>query len=96
MLEQIENFPQLLPDRDRIDTRWLQPRSQALAIGNVVVQLVACAANRKALLVKQFADAADQQHFMMLVIPPVATALHWFELRKLLLPVAKYMRLHTT
>jgi hypothetical protein len=36
---------------------------------------------------------ANQKHFVVLVITPVAAALDGFELRKLLLPVAQYVRL---
>jgi len=41
-------------------------------------------ADRVALLVKQLADAAHQQHFMMLVIAAVAPSLGWLQLRELL------------
>src|SRR5258708_37311621 len=59
-----------------------------------VVQPVARAADGEAFLVQQFADAADQQHFVMLVIAPVAAALDRLQLRELLLPVAQDVRLH--
>jgi hypothetical protein len=51
------------------------------------------AADREALLVEQFANAANQQYFMMLVIAPVAPTLDRLELRELLLPVAQHMGL---
>jgi hypothetical protein len=50
-------------------------------------------ADRESLLIEQFANATDQQNLVMLVITPVTAALHWFELRKFLLPVAQHMGL---
>src|SRR2546426_396715 len=44
--------------------------------------------------VEQLADAADEQHFVVLVIAPVAASLHRLELGELLLPVAQDVRLH--
>jgi len=55
------------------------------------LHLVARAADGEALLVQQVADFADHQHFMVLVIAPVAAALHGPQLRKFLLPVAQHM-----
>src|SRR5258706_4621366 len=62
--------------------------------GRGVVEAVTRAADGEAFLVQQFADAADQQHFVMLVVAPVAAALDRLELRELLLPVAQDVRLH--
>jgi len=60
------------------------------------LQLVACAADREALVVQQVADAADHQHLVVLVVAPVAAPLHRAQLRELLLPVAQHMRFHPT
>src|SRR5436190_10021396 len=58
------------------------------------VETVARAADGEAFFVEQLANAADQQHFVVLVIAPVAAALYRLQLRELLLPVAKHVRLH--
>ena len=68
-------------------------RSGCRARRGGVRQAVARAADREALVVQQFADAPDQQHLVVLVVAPVATALHRLELRELLLPVAQHVRL---
>jgi len=52
-----------------------------------------CTVDREALLIEQVADPTDQQDFVMLVIAPIAAPLDWLQLRKLLLPVAKHVRL---
>src|SRR3989442_6388217 len=57
------------------------------------VDLVARAANGEALLVQQFADATDQQHFVVLIITAVAAPLHRFQLREFLFPVTQHVRL---
>src|SRR5437762_4353900 len=54
---------------------------------------MACSIDREPLLVQQVADAPDEQHFVMLVVAPVAAALYRLELRELLLPVAEHVRL---
>src|SRR4051794_34240338 len=58
-----------------------------------VREAVARAADREPLLVQQLANAANQQHLVVLVIAPVAAPLHWLELGELLLPVAQHVRL---
>src|SRR6185295_116882 len=62
--------------------------------GGGVVEAVARPADGEAFFVEQFADAADEQDFVVLVIAAVAAALDGFELRELLLPVAQDVRLH--
>src|SRR6185295_10960590 len=59
-----------------------------------VVQAVARAADGEALFVEQLANTADEQHFVMLVVAAVAAPLHRLQLRELLLPIAKDVRLH--
>ena len=59
-----------------------------------VVEAVARAADGEAVLVEQFADAADEQHLMVLVVAPVTAAFDRLQLREFLLPVAQHMRLH--
>ena len=58
-----------------------------------MIQAVARAADGEALLVQQFTDTPDQQHFMVLIVAAVAAALDRFELGKFLLPIAQHMRL---
>src|SRR5205814_1933150 len=50
--------------------------------------------DRETLVIQQIADPPDQQHLMVLVVAPVAAALHWLELGELLLPVAQHVRFH--
>src|SRR5690606_37095644 len=52
------------------------------------------ARNRETLFVEKLADAAHQQHLVMLVVTPIAAPLHRLELRELLLPVPENVRLH--
>src|SRR5437762_73080 len=59
-----------------------------------LVEAVARPADGEALFVEQLADAADEQHFVVLVIAPVAAPLHRLQLGELLLPVAQDVRLH--
>ena len=54
------------------------------------------AADREALLVKQRTNAADEQHFVMLIIAAIAAALHGLELSEFLFPVPQHMRLDAT
>src|SRR4051812_29942130 len=99
--EDKDYIPQLSLDRRKIDA--VGGRRAAIACGCFalfldlrigVVESVARAADGEAFFVQQLADTADQQHFMVLVIAPVAPALHWFQLRELLLPIAQDVRLH--
>ena len=57
-----------------------------------LIEPVARAVDRKALLIQQLANASNQQHFMMLVVPTIAASLDGLELRELLLPLAQHMR----
>ena len=57
--------------------------------------LVARAADGEALLVQKATDAADHQHFVVLVIAAVAAPFHRTQLCKLLLPITEHMRLDT-
>ena len=59
----------------------------------IVFQSLARAADGEAFFVQQFADASDQQDFMMLVVTPVATPLDRAQLGEFLFPVTQYMRL---
>src|SRR4249919_2087243 len=94
-------IPQLPLDRrkiDAIDGRGAAAAHRRFAFflgrGDGVVETIARAADGEAFLVQQLADAADEEHFVMLVVAPVAAALHRLELRELLLPVAEHVRLH--
>src|SRR5690606_33659972 len=50
----------------------------------------------ESLVVEQRADLANHEHVMTLVVASVAATLDRLEIRELLLPVAKHMRLYTT
>ena len=63
-------------------------------MGRLGLEAMARPVDRKALLVEKIADAADKQHFVVLVVAAVAAALDRLELREFLLPVAKHVRLH--
>jgi len=54
------------------------------------------AVDREALLVQQITNAANQQDLVMLVVAPIAAPLDGLQLRKLLLPIAEYVRLDRT
>ena len=54
------------------------------------------AAYGESLLVQKFANAPDQQDFVVLIVTAVAASLNGFELSEFLFPVAQHVRLHTT
>lgn len=93
LLEQRQNFHQLVTDcqhgiwiyRNAIDWQVVI----ATSVQNTAVEFVACAADREALFVEQFAYAAYQQHFVMLIIPTVTASFDRLQLRKFLLPIAQ-------
>ena len=64
--------------------------------GDVGLEPMARAVDRESLLVEEVADAADQQHLVVLVIAAVAAALDRLQLRELLLPIAEHVRLDRT
>src|SRR3954469_606324 len=66
-------------------------RLRLVVVGERAVETVARAADGEAFFIEQLANAADEQHFVVLVIPTVAAALHRLQLRELLLPVAKHV-----
>src|SRR5687767_5681931 len=68
-----------------LDARVVQAR---------IVQSIARAADGEAFLVKQLADAPDEQHLVVLVAAPVAAPLDRLELGEFLLPVTQHVRLH--
>ena len=45
---------------------------------------------------KQLADAADEQHLVVLIVTAVATPLHWAQLGEFLFPVAQHVGLDAT
>src|SRR5450830_1971199 len=67
-----------------------------MAFVEMAVELVARTTDREALFIEQFANTADQQDFVMLIIATVAAPLDRFELGEFLLPVAQHVRLHAT
>src|SRR5688572_2947074 len=75
----------------------LAPGARAHPLGRLryeFVEAVARAADGEALVVEQLADAADEQHLVVLVVASVAAALDRLQLGEFLLPVAQHMRLH--
>ena len=62
--------------------RRATPFGDRRALSSAVRQAVARATDREALFVKQVADTTDQQHFVVLVVAPVAAPLHRLELGK--------------
>ena len=58
-----------------------------------VVEPVPRTADREAFVVEQFADAPNEQDFVMLVVAAVAPPLDRLELREFLLPIAQHVRL---
>jgi len=71
----------------------LHHRPATLAFGlREFLELVACPADGESLVVEEISDAPDHEHFMVLVVTPVAAALHGTQLRELLLPVTQHMR----
>ncbi len=65
-------------------------------LGGFAFEAMARAVDREALLVEEVADAADQQHFVVLVVAAVAAPLHRLQLREFLLPVTEHVRLDRT
>src|SRR5512134_1580887 len=59
-----------------------------------LVEPVARAADGEALVVEEIADAADEQHFVVLVVAAVAAPLDRLQLGEFLLPVTQHVRLH--
>src|SRR5262245_25275081 len=57
---------------------------------------MARAIDRESLLVQEVADPPDQQHFVVLVIAPVAAPLDRLQLREFLLPITEHVRLDRT
>src|SRR5574341_2316517 len=82
-VEVVQDVRQLAPDAREVDRSALGLVVAALA--HRLVEAVAGAADGEPLLVQQLADAADQQHLVVLVIPAVPAALHRLELGELLL-----------
>src|SRR5439155_13998500 len=64
--------------------------------GDIGLEAMTGAVDRKSLLVKEVANATDQQYLMVLVIATIAAALDRLQLRKLLLPIAEHVRLDRT
>src|SRR3954469_4700949 len=98
--ENKDYIPQLSLDRRKIDA--VCGRRAAVAGGRFalllglrvrVVEPVTSAADREAFFVQQLADAADEQDFVVLVIAPVAPALHRLQLRELVFQVRHDVRL---
>src|SRR5215471_15323652 len=101
LAQQVDNALQLLLDVRQVDSAAFgRPRSGTRRAARwrraqALVEPVARAADGESLLVKKLADAADQQHLVVLVVPPVPAALHGTKLGEFLLPVAQHVRLHS-
>src|SRR5690606_31314462 len=81
----------------RLQMRCRQRQRLFQLLGSTrVAQAIARTTDGEALLVEQLANAAHQQHFMVLVIPSVAATLQWPQLREFLLPVTEHVRFDTT
>jgi len=61
-----------------------------------MLQALPCTADGEALFVQQFADAADQQDFVVLVITSVAAPLDRAQLGEFLLPITQNVCLDGT
>jgi len=59
-------------------------------------QSLSGATDRKAVVIQQTPDLADNQHVLSLVIAAIAAPFDRFQLWKLLFPVTQYMRLYST
>ncbi len=81
---------------DRLPWGGRRRRGRAARRGHFGFQPVAGAVDRESLLVEEIADAADQQHLVVLVVTAVAAALDRLQLREFLLPVAEHVRLDRT
>src|SRR6478736_8378741 len=81
-LELVENRAQLPLDRANVDAHAALRAAAAygglgfLLVRAPIVEAVAGTADGESFLVQELADAADQQHLVVLVIAAVATALH--------------------
>src|SRR4249920_543602 len=100
-LELVENRAQLPLYRADVDAAhgafWAaaaRSRFGPLLLRAAIVEAVAGTADGESFFVQELADAADEQHLVVLVVAAVAAALHGLELRELLLPVSKHVRLH--
>ena len=71
-----------------------KPFSRPVRIQTSHLELIAGATDRVALDVKKFTNCPNELYFVTLIISTVSTTFNWLELRKLLLPVAKYVRLY--
>src|SRR5262245_61358628 len=79
-----------LRNRDRLLAGAIPTRGDRAAAP--FLEAVARAVDGEAVLVEQLADAADEEHLVMLVIAPVAAPLERLQLRELLLPVTQHVR----
>src|SRR4249919_315176 len=81
-LELVEHRAQLPLDRADVDAHAALRAAGAyrrlgfLLVRAAIVEAVAGTADGEAFLVQELADAADQQHLVVLVVAPVAAALH--------------------
>src|SRR5258706_294466 len=99
--QQLDDALQLLLQHSKIDRapvesarRRSSGRHGARRRGaQAFVEAVTRAADGESLLVEQLPDAADQQHFMMLVVAAIAAAFDRPQLGEFLLPVAQHVRL---
>src|SRR5512139_2767956 len=75
----------------RSGNRWRR-RDRGRRLG-IMFKTLARTADGEALLVQQFADAADQQHLVVLIVAPVAAPLDRAQLGEFLFPVTQHVRL---
>ena len=65
-------------------------------LGFVTSQALARPADRESFVVQEAPDLTNDQNILTLIVTPVTPAFHGLELRKLLLPISKYVRLNST
>ena len=71
--------------------RWCRGRCRDIGL-----EPMARAVDGETLFVQQVADAANQEHFVVLVVAAIAAPLDRLQLRELLLPIAEHVRLDRT
>src|SRR5207249_12243191 len=81
--EQLPNFLELLSQCGSLHRRrWRhggrdtrRRTSRGVRLGILCLESMSCAVDRESLLVKEIANTADEHHFVMLIVAPIAAAL---------------------
>ena len=93
LAQRFQNAQQLLAKRCPVALG--RSGGDGLYLSRHLVEAMAGATDGKPFVIQQLTDAADQQHFVMLVIAAVTAPLDRFELGEFLLPVAQHVRFDT-